>query len=344
MVVIDIEGIEFDIKYKNTKNNKKLLYQTLKSNDIVSDTLHVITVISNVCEFKRRYELMEQFIKRMEQFHNIKLYIVELAYGEQDFQITSDKNPAHLQLRTKHALWHKENLINLGIKNLLPHDWKAVAWIDADIEFENINWSLDTLKLLTQFDLVQLFTVCFDLNEHEIPMSIFQGFGYKYCNGEEFKHIKGVNYWHPGYAWACTREFYEKIGGLYERGILGSGDYILTQGILESVACGDKNLKNYHIDIKKYVDNICSLDINIGYTPGTIRHFFHGSKANRKYIERNSILLKYDYDPIRDLKYDDNGVIVPSENMSKEFIDEILQYFKERNDDEYYELIKKIIF
>jgi hypothetical protein len=341
MVVIDIEDVDINIKYKNTKNNKNLLYQTLKTNDTISDTLHIITVISNVWQFKRRYELMEQFIKRMEQFNNIKLYIVELAYGDQDFQMTSDKNPTHLQLRTKHALWHKENLINLGIKKLLPADWKAVAWIDADIEFENINWPIDTLKILTKFDLVQLFTVCFDLNENEIPMSVFQSFGYKYCNGEEFKHIKGVNYWHPGYAWACTRDFYEKIGGLYENGILGSGDYILTQGILNNIACGNKNLKDYHIDIKNYVDNISSLDINIGYTPGTIRHFFHGSKAKRKYVERNLILLKYEYDPISDLKYDDNGIIVPSENMPKEFIDDILEYFKERNDDEYYELIKK---
>ena len=28
-------------------------------------------------------------------------------------------------------------MINLGIKYLLPATWKAVAWIDEDIEFED---------------------------------------------------------------------------------------------------------------------------------------------------------------------------------------------------------------
>lgn len=167
MVVIDIDTINliFDDKSKNkNKNNRNLLYNTLKSDEIISETLHVISVISNICNFKRRYELMKQFIERIEEFKNIKFYIVELAYGDQQFEITSDSNPSHLQLRVEHALWHKENLINLGIKHLLPVNWKAVAWIDSDIEFENINWPLDTLKILTKFDLVQLFTNCFDLH------------------------------------------------------------------------------------------------------------------------------------------------------------------------------------
>lgn len=344
MVVIDIDTINliFDDKSKSkNKNNRNILYNTLKSDETISETLHVISVISNICNFKRRYELMKQFIERMEEFKNIKLYIVELAYGDQQFEITSDSNPCHLQLRVEHALWHKENLINLGIKHLLPVNWKAVAWIDSDIEFENINWPLDTLKILTKFDLVQLFTNCFDLNEHEIPMSIFQSFGYKYCNGEKFEHIRGINYWHPGYAWACTRDFYEKIGGLYEKGIIGSGDYILTQSILNNVACGDNSLKKFYSDLKKYVDNIYSFHFNIGFTPGNIRHFFHGCKSKRKYIERNQILIKYDYDPINHIKYDENGILILTENISHNFINDILEYFKQRDEDEYYELIKK---
>lgn len=342
MVVIDVCGMSLDIKNEKKirkPSNRNLLYSTLKNNETISDTLHVISVISNICNFKRRYQLMNEFISRMSETNNIKLYIVELAYGEREFQITSTSNPFHLQLRTNHALWHKENLINLGVKQLLPEDWKAFAWIDADIEFENINWAFDTLKILTKFDLVQLFTSCFDLDEKEVPMSVFQGFGYKYCNGESFCHIRGINYWHPGYAWACTRKFYEKIGGLYDKGIVGSGDYILTQSLMMNIACGDKGLIHFYEDIKKYVDKISLLDFKIGWTPGTIRHFFHGSKKNRKYIERNQILLKYSYDPSTFIKYDENGIIVPSEKMPDGFTNDILEYFKERNDDEYYELV-----
>jgi hypothetical protein len=68
---------------------------------------------------------MNEFKERMNKVKNIKFYIVELAYEDQEFKITNSTNPNHLQLRTKYALWHKENLINIGISKLLPSDWKA---------------------------------------------------------------------------------------------------------------------------------------------------------------------------------------------------------------------------
>jgi hypothetical protein len=37
-----------------------------------------------------------------------------------------------LQLRTDTPIWHKENMINLGVRRLLSDNYKAFAWIDAD--------------------------------------------------------------------------------------------------------------------------------------------------------------------------------------------------------------------
>jgi hypothetical protein len=333
------EQIELIENNFTIKSNNNLIIKALQKKILIDDTLHIVTIISNICEFKRRWELMEQFIKKTEQIPNVKLYIVELAYGEQDFYITSPNNPFHLQLRTKYALWHKENLINIGIKKLLPENWKAVAWIDGDIEFENPNWVIDTLNILTEFDIVQLFTTCFDLDENNIPMSIWQSFGYKYCHGENFNHIKGINYWHTGYAWACTRNYYNKIGGLYDKGILGSGDYIMCQGYFNNAASKHKNLIKFKENIKEYIYNLT--DIKIGYIPTNIKHFFHGLKVNRKYVERNSILIKYNYNPDEHVKYDEHGLLVPTENMPLEFLIDIYKYFNERNEDEYYNLVNR---
>lgn len=342
MVVLDVYSlsIEFNQTKKEIKSNKHLIKKALQKNEKIDDTLHVISIISNVCEFKRRWQLMNEFIERMKEYENIKLYIVELAYGDQDFKITDENNPQHLRLRTPHALWHKENLINLGVKKLLPENWKAMAWIDSDIEFENLNWVSDTLKLLTEFDVLQLFTVCFDLDYDETPMSVWQSFGYKYCNGETFKHQKGTNYWHSGYAWACTRDFYDKVGGLYEHGIIGSGDYIMTQCFIGNVANASGILVNYKEHIINYMNKI-DKDVKIGYLPSNIKHFFHGSKINRKYVERNDILIKYVYDPYSHLSYDDNGLIVFNKNVSENFISDVKNYFFNRNEDEYYDLINK---
>jgi len=346
MVVIDVNNLEqdfFEITTKNIKSNSELIKNCLKGSEMIDNKLHVITVISNICNFKRRWQLMIEFIDRIKEFPNVELYVVEMIYEDQFFRITEPNNPKHLQLKTEHALWHKENMINLGIQKLLPSDWKSVAWIDGDIEFENLNWVDETLKVLTKFDLVQLFTTCFDLDEYNIPMNIWQGYGYKYCNGETFKHNKGVNYWHSGYAWACTRTFYDKIGKIYDKGIVGSGDYILTQAIIGNVACADKSLSDFKKEIIEYKERLNNYDLKIGYITSNIKHYFHGSKVNRKYIERNQILIKYKYSPILHLEYDHNGVIVPTRNMSSEFIRDIKDYFFQRNEDEYYELIYKNI-
>ena len=318
----------------------------------IDNTLHVITVISNICEFKRRWFLMKEFIKRMNDTPNIQLYVVEIAYGNQDFHITDENNSKHLQLRCEHALWHKENMVNLGIKKLLPDNWKAVAWVDGDIEFDDPKWSLNCLKILNHFDFVQLFTTCMDLDNNEIPMNIWQSYGYKYAHGYPFQQLKGINYWHSGYGWACKREIYEQMGGLFDKGILGSGDYILCQAILKKPAFISHKLSGFkneiHNFIKKIYSDIDDIDavsvfgdvsnvsnnIKVGYVPTNIKHYFHGSKINRKYIERNEILIKHNFDPAIHLKYDENGVIIPTELMSADFLQDILHYFSQRNEDE----------
>jgi hypothetical protein len=117
-------------------------------------------------------------------------------------------------------MWHKENMINLGVKYLLHSTYKAFAWIDADIEFDNNNWALDTLRILNgSKDIVQLFSHCVDMDKNEYTMKIFNSAGYQFHKSHI--HCKsGVNYWHPGYAWAITRKAYEKIKGLYDGAIL----------------------------------------------------------------------------------------------------------------------------
>ena len=138
MVVIDNESINLEFEERiNIESKVSLVKEALNNNEKIEDKLNVISVISNVCEFKTRWRLMKEFIERMNSIQNINFYVVELAYDDQEFNVTNSSNPNHLQIRTKYALWHKENMINIGIKKLLPSDWKSVAWIDGDIEFDN---------------------------------------------------------------------------------------------------------------------------------------------------------------------------------------------------------------
>ena len=330
-----INNIEIDnIEYKTNE-----LKEAILNNDPIESKLHVIIVVSNPCLYARRYILAREFIKRMELDEtDILLYIVEFAYGSQKFLITDTNNIRHLQVRVNTPIWHKENMINIGVRTLLPTNWKAFAWIDADIEFESTTWALDTLKILNgSKDIIQLFSHAVDMDKNKNAMSMFSSFCYQYCKGKQYGG-SGLEHWHPGFAWACTRKAFAKMGGLFEHGILGSGDHIMALSLISNglKSINPQSTQNYKKLVKEFENRVKHL--RIGYTPGVIRHFFHGSKKNRKYTERWLILVKHLYDPIEHLFNDENNydVLIPSLLCPKELINDIYTYFEERNEDEGY--------
>jgi hypothetical protein len=323
-----INGIEIDcINYK--QNDIKYAIQ---QNDPIENNLHVIVVISNPCLYATRYKLFNEFIRRLEDEDHICIYVVEMIYPGQKYIITQTNNKHHLQLFTEIPIWHKENMINMGVKLLPPH-WKAMAWIDADIEFENNNWALDTLKILNGTkDIVQLFSHCVDMDKDESTMNMFSSFGFNFCKNKKY-NTKGFDYWHPGYAWAITRKAYEKIGGLYDKGVLGSGDNTIALSVINKVHTFLNY--NYHADYKQSMIEyqVKAKTLRLGYVPGIIRHYYHGSKKNRQYTERWQILMKHQYSPNLHLTYD-NGILIPTPNFSQEFKEDIMTYFKERKEDD----------
>jgi hypothetical protein len=322
-----INGIEID----NIRYIQNPMKEAILNNDPIEENLHVIMVISNPCQFASRFILAKEFIYRMKRESNVILYIVEMTYGDQKYHLTSSTNPKHLQINAVHPLWHKENMVNMGVR-LLPSNWKAFAWIDADVEFENPSFALDTLKVLNGCcDVVQLFSHCLDMNKQEGTMNTWSGFGYNHCKNKEYKN-KGKDLWHPGYAWAITRKAYQKMGGLYECSILGSGDHNMA---FSFIGHGLKSLNErvtpeYKNSILKFQNKT---SVRLGYVPGVIRHYYHGTKQNRKYSERWTILVKHNYNPESHIKAD-GGVIVPTDTFPVGLLEDILNYFKERNEDD----------
>jgi len=326
-----INGIEIDNIHYKQNDIKYAIY----NNTPIESKLNVIVVISNPCLYAKRYILFKEFLKRIEEEEqNVRVYVVELIYKNQKFIITDKKNKNHLQIKTDVPIWHKENMINLGVKYLLPKDYKAFAWIDADLEFENNSWALDTLKILNgSKDVVQLFSHCVDMDKNCDNLTVHNSFGYSYNKNKKYS-VKSKDFWHPGYAWAITRSAYEKIGGLYDKGILGSGDSIMALSFINK--CKDIQNINYSDDYNNsmmlFQDNAKML--RLGYTPGIIRHHYHGSKKNRNYTERWKILMEHKYSPITHLTYDEVGILIPTKELSDKFITDIYNYFLERKEDE----------
>lgn len=326
-----INGIEIDnINYK--VNEIKL---AISNNDPIEEKLNVIIVISNPCLYAKRYILLKEFVKRMEEEEeHVNLFIVEMIYENQIFIVTNKKNKNHLQVKTDVPIWHKENMINLAVKYLLPSNYKAFAWVDADVEFENNSWAMDTLKILNGCkDVVQLFSHCVDMSNENTNLNIFNSFGYSFNKEKKFT-TKGQDYWHPGYAWAITKKAYDKIGGIYDKGILGSGDSIMALAFINKAE--SMNNINYSDDYNNSMleYQLKASKLRLGYVPGVIRHYYHGSKKNRQYTERWKLLMKHNYSPIEHLTYDKQGILIPTETFPFDFKEDIMNYFRERKEDD----------
>lgn len=301
---------------------------------MIDRTLYVIAVVSNFRRFKRRIELYRQFKRHVESFTGIQLLTVEMVLGDRPFEITTADNPWNVQLVADSELWHKENMINIGVGKL-PKDWKYMAYIDADITFINTDWVQETLNMLQHHKIVQMWQTCTDLGPDGRVLKVEQSFAYRLQSGQDWQLDRNEPYkfWHPGYAWAVRRDGWDQMGGLLEFPILGSADHHMALCWIGhwELSVPPAMGSTYKLMLKAFQDRSQGLG-NIGYVKGNIAHHFHGSKQNRKYNERWGILISNNYDPIMDTRKDYQGVLHLNGNKPKLIID-IQHYFQQRNED-----------
>ena len=149
---------------------------TIYNTEKMENKLNGITVQINPLHYKRRKFLSEQFRDQLSKTKDVNLFIVELAYDDEPFEITDKNHKNHLQLRTEryNLPWSKENVISIAIQHILPSDYKAFAWIDGDLEIDSGTRHSDTLKLLNgKYDIIQMCNVCLDMDKEKTPWHVF---------------------------------------------------------------------------------------------------------------------------------------------------------------------------
>jgi len=311
--------------------------------DHLKDDFYVVAVLSNPERYKTRVRLFQEFLSRM-RCAGVKVCVVEIAYGDRDFEIADLTNPLHIQLRSDSEIWHKENMVNIGISRL-PVSWKYVAWIDGDVHFVRPDWIEETIHELQHHPVVQMFEDSIDLGPDYQILQTYKGFAYCYKKGVPMKgDIKGQApyyysttrglYWHPGYAWAATRDAINTLGGLFELGICGAGDHHMACSLIGQASRSiPKGISvQYKKEVEHWAERAARLHKNIGYIKGTLYHFWHGKKRDRRYKDRWSILIENKYDPVRHVHRDWHGVLTLYEGHDK-LRDELRMYFQSRNED-----------
>lgn len=302
------------------------------------DKLWIIAVVNNPQRYRSRYDLFRKFRASVER-SGANLLIVEAALGNRPFELTEPNNPRHVQLRTWDEIWHKENMINLGIARL-PPDWKYVAWIDADVEFVRHDWPEEIVHQLQHYQIIQLFQNAVDLGPQGEAIKTIDGFMWSWVNHQPMpyteKSYEGYYpHWHPGYAWAARREAIDFTGGLVDFAILGAADHHMACALIGKVIdyTPSQCSPAYKKHLKVWEDRATvHLKKDVGFMPGTIFHHWHGKKADRRYVERWDIIHRHSYDPEFDLKRDWQGLYALTD-AGERMRNDIREYFRQRNED-----------
>lgn len=309
----------------------------------------IVLMLSNPIRYKARERLYRECLARLKaEAPGVRIVTVEVALGDRGHVVTDRGHPDHIQLHTIDEMWHKENAINIAVSRL-PFDWKYLAWIDADIEFLRKDWAIETVHALQHYHVVQMWQHAVNLGPGlEVTNGkVAQGFAYCYLNNiptakyDGRGNISYGTFWHPGFAWAMTREAWDHLGGLLDICILGAADYHMAYALIgrarETLDWSMSKGRGYHPNYKNMIlawqhhaETYVKRDI--GYVPGTILHHWHGKHKDRKYNERWLTLVNNQFDPMVDIKRDAQGLWQLCTTKWK-FRDELRAYARARNED-----------
>lgn len=305
---------------------------------LIPGDLHVFAVRSNPLFWAKPHDNFRTFAARM-LGAGVTLTIIECAYGDEDHRCEIP-GARHIAVRAKTRVWNKENLLNIGVHR--TPEARYIGWFDTDVIFRRPDWVMATLRALQHYDFIQPWSDAYDLGPRDEHIQHHRSF----CRQFFYRHpIKGKENWkwaggcydypHPGYAWACTRQAFDWVGGLFELGGMGSGDHHMALSLVgeADVSLPGGITASYRRAVKLWEARaLRHINRNIGHVDGTIEHLFHGRKDDRGYETRWEMFKKHEFDPLEDLKRNSSGVLEWAGNKP-ELRHDFDLYLKGRNED-----------
>jgi hypothetical protein len=255
-----------------------------------------------------------------EDLKGVDLFTIELSFNG-NFEI---EDAIHVEGEPQHIMWQKERLLNLLVKRL-PIKYDKVAWLDADILFNNKKWAKQAERRLDRFPVLQLFEKALMTNAELDPVSEVTGLVYE-PEGSEIT---------SGLAWAAQRDILEDIG-LVDTFITGGGDrmiYHAANGFFNNYYLTRTNIEWRQSYLKWAAKFYQRVQGKINCVEGEIIHLHHGTYADRQHTERWLTLSRHAYDPEKDIRINENGIWEWTGN-NPVLQDAVADYFDERKEDE----------
>ena len=192
--------------------NLHIPYSTPTRNDIC-----VAFCFFNPCGYVRPLQNTVFFEEKL-KLAKIPYFSIEMVIGNNAPVLA---NPT-LRVKSNSPLFYKEALWN-RLEKEIPRQYTKIAFLDSDIIFSEENW-LDKLSILLDMsDLIHPFETVDRLNlSYEKVDTLVSS-------------VKDGNCLGSGMGWAITREFFNKIGGFFDKGILGNGDTLFYDCIKNEI-------------------------------------------------------------------------------------------------------------
>jgi hypothetical protein len=334
----------------------------------------LVTPYSNSPMFAVRPELYESFarmIRPISEATGLKFVTAEIAFGQREFQVTGDlivaegENELHVQFRSHEELWHKENICVEAVQHAVRvwPDIDKIMIVDGDcwpVAIPPQVWLEKTWHQLEHFEIVQMWKYLINFGPDGQPitkpqlsfMATYELAGFDVPETRNVKHTLAghsgvISLGRPGLAWAFNRfSAWDRIGGLLDKCILGSGDWhgahcyvqAAKRGTYEASKCSEyeQYILHYQTLCERWIKK------DVGYVDVTLGHGFHGLKEGnpllgpgRQYGDRGQVLIRNKYNPMKDIKRDSQGLwqLETHEPRQIRLRDEIRHYFKTRNED-----------
>ena len=283
--------------------------------------LALITSHFNFANYERPRQNLWRFNLQMRSF-GYPLYGVEAYLPDQEPFTAGWVNWKQVMVGADQIMFQKEALLNLA-ETIVPSEYDKIAWLDADIWFQNMKWFETTEKLLDEFKVVQLFETSYYCCQGGTPFLNLPAF---------VTHFTTIPNSQPGFAWAARRDLWKSYGGLYANAILGSGDLVAAAAIVgkvdihkESIVTDFSAYQKWHQNITTWVKNKYSV------VPGAIFHEWHGSRNDRNYCKRHEITRNVDL--VSAIEKADNQLLTWTALAPMEVRLKVRQYFLDRKED-----------